>query len=624
MKLTEPLTSDLRSRFTRADAALFIAILVVMSIGIGSYGLYEPHEAQYGGGAQEMLMRRDWITPYLNGSPELNKPPLFYWLIAIGYVLMGGFASPEFCARFPQVLIAVAGAFVAWRWAFELWGRRSARLAAVMLSVAAGWWMFSHQLLIDELLGTLYLASLFFLWRAIVSGGLAKWVLFYVLMALAVLAKGLLGIAFPVGVLVLYIVIRRKWSLIGQAHPFFGCLILGAIVGPWAFLFERNNPGALKYMVINEHFNRLFDMRVPHDYGVVQTDAATFLLITLIWLMPWGLFIPEVVAFVSRQLKSRQPSEPAISMIAEGTIDASDARREGILLLSIATLIVIVFFTVVPSRLVYYGLPAIPPFIVLCAGAFEDRISNPIRFGVLDCLGPLLCGAILLGVAPFVPALLGYIPEFSDVIGSKFGVSALALAAGLMLCGAGLMMKRRKILSALVALTALMCALEFYATAYLKSLDPIYSSKALVQELAPVLGDRFVWISEASDEVGATAGITYYLRQKGWPIQVFIVDIERRPRQAYPVPSGFLIDRGEFEEKWESEKPVLYVTDFARTNWITDPPLLPSDCQLVRVPHTGNRRVFANSAAAKILSNTRFATVPGSTPGVEISSAPGN
>ena len=66
LELTENVPSDIRSRFTGADAAIFIAILIVMSVGIGSYGLYEPHEAQYGGGRQrEMLLRRDWITPYL-------------------------------------------------------------------------------------------------------------------------------------------------------------------------------------------------------------------------------------------------------------------------------------------------------------------------------------------------------------------------------------------------------------------------------------------------------------------------------------------------------------------------------------------------------------------------------
>ena len=170
-----------------------------------------------------------------------------------------------------------------------------------------------------------------------------------------------------------------------------------------------------------------------------------------------------------------------------------------------------------------------------------------------------------------------------------------------------------------------MCALEFYATVYLKSLDPIYSSKSMVQELSPVLGKQFVWITEASDEVGATAGITYYLRQKGWPVvQVFILDSERRPPQEYPERSGFLLDHEEFAAKWSSDDPVLYVTDFARTDWIADPPDLPRDCLPVRVAHTGNRRVFANSAAAKILEATRFATTPKSMPGIEISNAPGN
>lgn len=60
-----------------ADVLLLGAILCVMSYGIGSYGLYEPHEGHFAGVGREMVTRGDWITPHLNGAPYLNKPPLF-------------------------------------------------------------------------------------------------------------------------------------------------------------------------------------------------------------------------------------------------------------------------------------------------------------------------------------------------------------------------------------------------------------------------------------------------------------------------------------------------------------------------------------------------------------------
>ena len=616
------LSSYLRARFTRTDAGLFIAIVVVMSLGVGSYGLYEPHEAQYGGGAQEMLLRKDLITPYLDGWPELNKPPLFYWIIASGYAAFSHIASPEFCARFPQVLVAVFGSLIAWLWAFDLWGRRSARLAAVMLSVSAGWWLFAHQLLIDELLGTLFLASLYFYgkpWSATICPNGSC---FYVSIALATLAKGLLGIAFPVGVLVLYILVLKKWSLIRKSRPLMGCLIFAAIVGPWVYLFERDNPGAIKYMIVNEHFNRLFDMRVPHDYEVVQTDAVTFVLITLVWLMPWVLFMPEIIGFVWTELKSRHSAKPAITKDSE--LDAP-GKFDGILILCIAALLVVGFFTVIPSRLVYYALPAIPPFMVLCAGAFENRISNPIRSGKLDCLAPVLFGVVLVALVPVIPSWLKLSPELQLVIGSNIGVSLLASAVGLSLCAAGMLMKRGNVTLAVIVMTGLMCTSEIYAVSYFRMLDPVYSSKALVREFEPILNSDIIWVTEASEEVGAAGGISYYLRQRGLPEQVYILESRRRPPPCYPgARPTFLLDNAQFEEIWESDRPVLFVTDFQRTDWDTDPPALPINCQFLRVSNTGHRQVFANRAASKLKEASRYIPIPAEIPQIEVSKISGN
>ena len=63
--------------------------LFILTFGLGDYGLYEPHEGHFAGVAQEMRFRGDWITPTLNGSPYLNKPPLLYWLIALSMAIGG-------------------------------------------------------------------------------------------------------------------------------------------------------------------------------------------------------------------------------------------------------------------------------------------------------------------------------------------------------------------------------------------------------------------------------------------------------------------------------------------------------------------------------------------------------
>ena len=130
------------------DLSILGLTLIVTLVGIGNYGLYEPHEGHFAMVGQEMLWRNDWITPHLNGSPYLNKPPLLYWLIATSTKIFG---STEFAARLPISLSGWVGIIVAWKWTRELWGISSSRITALMLSVTLGWFIFTHQILIDVL-----------------------------------------------------------------------------------------------------------------------------------------------------------------------------------------------------------------------------------------------------------------------------------------------------------------------------------------------------------------------------------------------------------------------------------------------------------------------------------------
>jgi hypothetical protein len=40
--------------------------------------LFEPDEGRYAEIPREMLVRGEWVVPYLQGKPYLDKPPLLY------------------------------------------------------------------------------------------------------------------------------------------------------------------------------------------------------------------------------------------------------------------------------------------------------------------------------------------------------------------------------------------------------------------------------------------------------------------------------------------------------------------------------------------------------------------
>src|ERR1700730_6900267 len=64
----------------------FLSLLALMSswlalelYGIFSPGLLDDVDSVYIESAREMLVRHDFVTPYLDGIRFLDKPPLMYW-----------------------------------------------------------------------------------------------------------------------------------------------------------------------------------------------------------------------------------------------------------------------------------------------------------------------------------------------------------------------------------------------------------------------------------------------------------------------------------------------------------------------------------------------------------------
>src|SRR5258708_1674818 len=74
----------------RVKSLLLLLILPgVLLYGCLSFHLFEPDEGRYAEIPREMLVRGEWVVPYLEGQPYLDKPPLLYWLVMASYRLFG-------------------------------------------------------------------------------------------------------------------------------------------------------------------------------------------------------------------------------------------------------------------------------------------------------------------------------------------------------------------------------------------------------------------------------------------------------------------------------------------------------------------------------------------------------
>jgi len=229
-----------------------------------------------------------------------------------------------------------------------------------MLSVTLGWFIFTHQILIDVLLGTLLISSNYFLWRSLYKPrSRFHWWGAYLSLALCVLTKGLIGVVFPLlGCLALTIV-RQDWKIIRRIRLYQGLLLVLAIILPWFIAMEQANPGFWHYFIVNEHLDRLLDRRFPPDYEVSKVSVVGYLGITACWCFPWILFLPSVIKSTCQEWQRGFLSNASL-------LDRKNS--DGIFLLATAAILPVILFLPLSSRLIYYSIPAIPPYIILCAG----------------------------------------------------------------------------------------------------------------------------------------------------------------------------------------------------------------------------------------------------------------
>src|SRR6202034_1624418 len=128
--------------------------------------------------------------------------------------------------------------------------------------------------------------------------------------AMNVLTKGLIGIVFPILIVLAHLALTRRnlrsiLTRLGQLAPISSTIVFLVLATPtqgspghlaftnhhWQVPLptDGNVHGWLWFYFVNEHLLRYLNLRVPRDYDTVP--LALFWTLILIWLMPWSAFL---------------------------------------------------------------------------------------------------------------------------------------------------------------------------------------------------------------------------------------------------------------------------------------------------------------------------------------------
>ena len=321
-----------------AAPALLLGLFALWLLAtLGVRPLLLPDEGRYAEVARAMV-HGDLLVPTLNGLPFFHKPPLFYWLDIGAMTLLG---ENAFAGRFGSFVGAwIMGA--AMYFAMRRWhGKRPAVIALGVLATMPFFFVGAQYANHDMLVGGLIAAAILALARAVDEPPRVdlRWLVAgWVMCALAMLAKGLIGFVLPALVIGPWLLAQGRWrQVVRLLHPL--ALLAFVVVGaPWFVAMQLRYPGFFDYFVIEQHFRRYAEANFNNEHGVWFFFVAMPLLT-----LPWSAWLPAALKRVG-------------------------AERGATLGLYAWWLIAVIgFFSIPRSKLVGYALPALAPWCALLA-----------------------------------------------------------------------------------------------------------------------------------------------------------------------------------------------------------------------------------------------------------------
>jgi len=179
---------------------------------------------------------------------------------------------------------------------------------------------------------------------------------FYFSCAIAFMAKGLLGLAVPGLIALLFLASSRRWALLGdgQLRITSGALVVVAVSIPWYLaMYVRHGSSFTNRLLIHDHINRLaagvHGDKGTIEYFLTQIGYATF---------PWVALIPAaLIMFLWYRTQPRS---------------TNDRRSDTLLFLGLWLLSSFVLFSAMMTKFHHYILPAIIPAGILIGIAMAE------------------------------------------------------------------------------------------------------------------------------------------------------------------------------------------------------------------------------------------------------------
>lgn len=535
---------------------IVIKDLIILTLGLiifyftllGARPLFVPDEGRYAEIAREMFFAQDYITPYLNGIKYFEKPAMFYWLSVLAFKLAG---VNVWSLRSINALLAIFGCIATYITAYQLYNRRTAMLATIILSTSLLYFVMSHMVNLDLTVTVFLTLTLYTFILGIKNNNNIYFLLAAAFAAFAVLTKGLIGLVLPGLIIMTWLIVHRKLKVINKKN-FLACLMLFLLITlPWHVLVGAKNPEFYYFYFIKQHFLRY----TTDDVGHYQ-PVWFFIPVLIAGFFPWISFLPQTL----RRMHWHEYNN----------------------YFALWAFIIFVFFSFSHSKLIPYILPVFPALSILVGHYLAQSKERPLVFSA---------GIYFLLAISFAWLMIYFVnttPLPNPALAKRF----LYLGAGILLFSGALtffLFLRRKNTIALGTITASIVALLLLIFAAFTAIDT-RTIAPLAMTLKPLLTDKDVVISYNQ----YYQDLPFYLNQT-----IKIVNWRNELRYGMQYQSNaheWLIDNNTFWTLWQSEQRVFAIMANDEYQKLQQQ-LTPKKMHLLA--HTMNNVLICNQSVAK-------------------------
>ncbi len=367
-----------------------LCLILCASVYLASTrGLTETLEAESAEIAREFVEGASFLINHLNGQEDLDKPPLFYWTIALSSTITPNW---ELAARLPSLFSTCLILLLFVRIGELLDSRTLAAISSlVFLSNIKVFWM-SQIARIDMSFSATCFFAIYALFQfakeqeKTAGGAVAQTIKvpwkFFLAAAVSVMLKGPVGAILIFCPALLFLALEGRWHLIKEVFFGRGMILFLTLTVPWfvAASIETNGRFFHRFF-LEENLSRFTDLIPGGTYKEFNySPLYTYPVYFLTGFFPWSIIAPLwlLEAFQKRS-----------------SLDALSK------LLLLYVCFIFVFFSIAIAKRSDYILPAYPAAALLTArylmgkkGKKIMRAVSVLTFGLLISIGALaLLGA---------------------------------------------------------------------------------------------------------------------------------------------------------------------------------------------------------------------------------------